>query len=128
MVLDALVGGGRHRVRSSLHLHPDAGAVLAEPFGARAARARAPLHERWGETREMWEHFVEAEAPLPWLGGWLVLPPGEARPPVEADLAREDAWLVARCRVAALELEIRWDFAGAPRPASVRLARRPGPA
>ncbi len=72
-VLDAVAGAGRHRIESRLHLHPDRPAwVRAAALGAPARTERGPLHERFGETREMPVLVVEAEAELPWLGGWWI--------------------------------------------------------
>ena len=125
LALDAVVGAGRHRVRSALHIHPDAGDdFCALAFGAQATNVPAPLHERWGETREMNERCVEDQAELPWVGGWIVLA-GEGVPDkVETELSREGECVVAQCRVGAVELEIRWNFTTPVRPDSLRLSRR----
>jgi uncharacterized heparinase superfamily protein len=76
LVLDLLRGRGRHRIASRLHLHPERPAERAvQALGAEAVRRAAPLHERFGETRESCQLVVEAEASLPWVGGWWI---GEA--------------------------------------------------
>jgi hypothetical protein len=46
--------------------------VAVASLGAEAQRQPAPLHERFGETREMTRHAVDVEASLPWHGGWRV--------------------------------------------------------
>jgi len=74
LILDAVTGTGTHEIASRLHLHPDrpdrSGHVLA--LGAEAAREGAPLHEHFGETREMTRLTVANPTDLPWLGGWWI--------------------------------------------------------
>jgi uncharacterized heparinase superfamily protein len=75
VVLDAVLGGGRHRIRSAVHLHPDLPSSLElelVPRGGRVSRARVPLHERFNQAREMTEVVVEADAELPWVGGFAL--------------------------------------------------------
>lgn len=77
LVLDALLGRGRHRIESRLLLHPDTAlqAVHVESLGhGPLAREPASLHERFGETRETERLVSSTEAELPWTGGfWLRL-------------------------------------------------------
>jgi hypothetical protein len=75
LVLDAVLGRGRHRVRDALHLHPEAppGLRLAPiPRGAYASSAQVPLYERFNHTREMTEVALEECAELPWVGGFAL--------------------------------------------------------
>jgi uncharacterized heparinase superfamily protein len=104
LVIDAVLGAGRHRVRSALHLHPDLPSSLGLqviPRGGSVFSALAPLHERFNQTREMTEWAVEADAELPWLGGFA-LAPGALAGGWRLDF-EEDAVLA---RVAGFE--IRW--------------------
>ncbi len=109
LVLDAVLGAGRHRVRSALHLHPDFPSSqvhlfpLGIPRGAFLARALVPLHERFNHTREMTEVAIEAETALPWVGGFVL---GLDGPEADWHLALEDGAVVARAAAAGLEL--RW--------------------
>lgn len=104
LVLDVVLGSGRHRIESRLLLHPSEGPVGAgEPAPARCTvalraltgpcrPARAPLHERFGETREAAARLQTHDASLPWAGGWLLAfaaPPEELR----ADLLAGEAGL-----------------------------------
>ncbi|MCX5739436.1 MAG: heparinase II/III family protein, partial [Proteobacteria bacterium] len=98
-VLDAVLGTGRHRIESRLHLHPDAAAaaVSVRALGAVASEGRAPLHEHFNATREMSQLVVATEAPLPWLGGfWLRI---GATPEAQPSLALDGR--VAKLRLAA---------------------------
>jgi uncharacterized heparinase superfamily protein len=82
LVLDAVLGGGAHRLASRIHVHPDAPADgwAAHPLVGALVRATGPVHERFGETREAPILTVEARAELPWLGGfWLRF--GRVEPP-----------------------------------------------
>jgi uncharacterized heparinase superfamily protein len=78
LVLDAVLGGGRHRVRSALHLHPGFPssdvrvAPLGVPLGCQTSSSLVPLHERFNETREMTEIAFEVETALPWAGGFVL--------------------------------------------------------
>jgi len=78
LVLDAVLGSGRHVVRSALHVHPDlpASAVTCEavwdPRGGQELKLSVPLHERFNEVRGMTEVAIEAEGPLPWVGGFAL--------------------------------------------------------
>ena len=109
LVLDALLGSGRHRVRSSLHLHPDfpSSGVRVSPLGITPGdsivHGAAPLHERFNQTREMSEVAIESDARLPWVGGFVLeLGGGE----MEWQVALEDGVVVLRA--AAQGLELRW--------------------
>ncbi|UCE87711.1 MAG: heparinase II/III-family protein, partial [Deltaproteobacteria bacterium] len=87
LVLDAVLGAGRHRVASHVHLHPrlPSGTARVVPLGAACGRRAVPLYERFGETQEMAELFVEAGPELPWAGGWLIqLAPAGGEPAVLA--------------------------------------------
>lgn len=76
LVLDAVLGEGRHHLESHLHRHPDSQGQSLEiaALGAAARCETAPLHERFGETREMQRLVVEETASLPWTGGWWIAP------------------------------------------------------
>jgi len=74
IAIDAVLGEGTHAIASRLHLHPDrpdtgchVGALAAVP-----TCEEAPLHERFGETREMTCLTVAHTGPLPWVGGWWI--------------------------------------------------------
>ena len=111
LVLDLVSGGGRHRVRSALHLHPGSlslDGVAWTPLGGTATRRPAPLHERFNQTREMTEIAIEVETALPWVGGFVA---GLAGP--EGDWqVRFEAGVVAAQRAAA-GLELRWTISPA---------------
>lgn len=88
LVLDAVLGTGRHHMESHLHEHPSAGStggMRFVPLAGQVTREPAPLHERFGETRPMRRHRVDVESELPWVGGWWIAPPSRA--PVGAALA-----------------------------------------
>ncbi len=109
-VLDAVLGTGRHRIESRLHLHPDAAtaAISVRALGAAAIEERAPLHEHFNATREMSQLVVATEAPLPWLGGfWLR---AHAMPDAEPTLTLDGR--VARLRLAAgaRSLAVDWNL------------------
>jgi uncharacterized heparinase superfamily protein len=111
VVLDVVLGRGRHRVRSALHLHPDAPPRVRLdwiPTGEHPRTAPAPLHERFNETREMTETAWEAEAELPWIGGWALA--WMERPEEAWELAYEDG----RIRARSDGLEIGWRVEGPP--------------
>ncbi len=110
VVLDAVLGVGRHRVRSALHLHPDCPSSLQLsiiPHGGAVTRSQVPLHERFNHTREMAEVALEAEAELPWVGGFA-LAAGAAGDDWQSRL--EDG--VVSARSLAADLEIRWRVTG----------------
>jgi len=116
LVLDVVLGRGRHRVRSAVHLHPDAAKLemAVTPRGGSLAEIPVQLHERWNEAREMSELALEADVELPWLGGFVFAPPGLAS---DWQLGFEGACV--RARVA--DLELRWQpGARAPTPVVVR--------
>ena len=74
-VLDAVLGSGRHRIASRLHLHPDATRADASVLRARRRRARGASRRSTNTStrRARCAQIVaEADASLPWLGGfWL---------------------------------------------------------
>jgi uncharacterized heparinase superfamily protein len=114
LVLDAVLGAGRHRMVNRLHLHPELPVDLARvvALGGATGERRAPLHERFGATREMRELAVEAEAELPWAGGWWIgLAGGEAP---AASLAVAGGSLRADLTGSAAPLRVRWDLAAPP--------------
>jgi hypothetical protein len=117
LVLDVLLGSGRHRVRSALHLHPDLPPSMAlslTPRGGRASSLRVPLHERFNQTREMTEWVIEADAVLPWLGGFALASGAVAN---DWQLDFEDGAVRAR----ACGFEIRWRLEAVAGEAPVRV-------
>jgi uncharacterized heparinase superfamily protein len=114
VVLDAVLGEGRHRVTSRLHLHPDAEAAGARVHTLAGAieRSAVPYHERFGETREMPELAVADELALPWLGGFLVRFDGEPAAP-SASLAWADDAVRLVVREGERGLALRWRPAAA---------------
>jgi hypothetical protein len=115
LVLDAVLGAGRHRVRSALHVHPDLPSSIGlrvTPRGGSVSTLQVPLHERFNQTREMTEWAVEADAALPWVGGFAL-----ASGALVADWRLEFEDGVVRARVAGFE--IRWQVEGGVRGASV---------
>jgi hypothetical protein len=132
-VLDAVRGGGRHRVASRLHLHPDAppdvdvaalgGSSTDAPDGTGVAgllrRETAPLHERFGESRDMPRLVFEVETALPWAGGFRIAFGAPLAAPPE--LALEGG--VLRLRAADLDVEWRLDARG---PGAVAIRTRAG--
>jgi len=122
LVVDVVLGAGCHRIATHLHLHPDlpAESVSVTALGAPLGQRAAPYHERFGQTREMTECFVECEAELPWLAGWLIRPGRPPDPEVSLAIARG----VAALRIAgpgAAPLAIDWDLGRAPSAASVSI-------
>ncbi len=110
LILDAVTGRGRHGLRSALHFHPDAPAdrYRVTALGASVRRTPAPLHERFNSTREMTELYVELEAGLPWLGGWLIeLDPKS--PPSRVEWVAERGVAAVRLRSGTLHIDLRWD-------------------
>jgi uncharacterized heparinase superfamily protein len=107
LVLDLVRGGGRHHVRSAIHLHPDlpsSGAhwsPLVSPLGGSVTRLAVPLHERFNQSREMAEVALEVEAALPWVGGFVL---AFGRPEGDWQVAFEDGAVVARAPTAGLAL------------------------
>ncbi len=86
IALDAVTGAGRHRIRSTLHPHPDLAPQAVEIAALRGViqKIQVSLHERFNESRPMTEWFVETEAELPWFGGWRIAwPLGEGPTPFE---------------------------------------------
>ena len=109
-VLDAVLGSGRHPIASRLHLHPDASqaACSVRALGGDAREQLAPLHEHFNETREMRRLVVEADATLPWLGGfWLRF---GAASNAQPSLARDGR--IARLQLddGARSLAVDWDL------------------
>jgi uncharacterized heparinase superfamily protein len=74
LVLDAVLGSGRHRVESHLHQHPaqQGSGIGIAALGAAARHEPAPLHEHFGQTRGMQRLVVEQTDSLPWAGGWWI--------------------------------------------------------
>jgi uncharacterized heparinase superfamily protein len=109
-VLDVVLGGGRHRIASRLHLHPDSAAARfgVEGIGGTPRSAVAPLHERFGATCDMAQLAIETEAELPWAGGFVLRFGGERAP--RATFAFDGA--VARLRAEAISLVVEWTVAG----------------
>jgi uncharacterized heparinase superfamily protein len=120
-VLDAVLGAGRHRIASRLHLHPDAAqaACSVRALGGGAREQVAPLHEHFNETREMRQLVVEADATLPWLGGfWLRFgATSDARPSLALDGG------IARLRLdaGAHSLAVDWDLGASGGAAAVAI-------
>jgi len=116
VVLDLVSGGGRHRLRSAFHLHPDFPSLDLHwtPLGGHGARLAVPLHERFNRSREMAEIAVEAEAALPWLGGFVLGLAGVER---GWQVGVEEGVIVARAGEPSLEL--RWRPAGPGRESAV---------
>jgi uncharacterized heparinase superfamily protein len=87
IVLDAVLGGGHHRIESHLNQHPERPeGIRIAALGGGASEREASLHERFGETRQMIQLVTTAETELPWCGGWWITTDPEMAPPV-ADLA-----------------------------------------
>jgi uncharacterized heparinase superfamily protein len=108
VVLDTVQGSGTHQLRSALHLHPErpeSARVL--PLGGACAEISAPLHERFNETRQATEVFLEASAELPWVAGWLVLFDGGTQAP-DVELHQEEGVVLLRRRHADAVYELRW--------------------
>jgi uncharacterized heparinase superfamily protein len=109
-ILDAVLGAGRHQIANRLHLHPDAAqaSFSVRALGGDVREQVAPLHEHFNETREMRQLVVEAEATLPWLGGfWLRF---GATPDAHPSLTLDDR--IARLRLddVAHPLAVDWDL------------------
>jgi uncharacterized heparinase superfamily protein len=115
IVLDAVLGKGRHRIESHMNEHPDKpGGVRIAALAAETQRRVTPLHEHFGETREMTQQWLEIETELPWCGGWLIACPG-------FEIAAEDA-----ASTAALELAAGTVTCRIPGAAPLMLTWRPG--
>jgi hypothetical protein len=107
LVLDAVLGSGRHEVESHVHEHPDNAAPGAGlgfvAIGGDAEVIEAPLHERFGETRPMRRHRLRLGAHLPWAGGWWIAPDAAAAAP---RVRRSGAEI--RVRLANPEFALSW--------------------
>jgi hypothetical protein len=120
VVLDLVRGAGRHRLRSALHLHPEFPSSTARitplgiPHGACLVHATAPLHERFNQTREMAEVALEAEAVLPWVGGFVLDLADAER---DWQVRFEDAVIVASSPGGGCEL--RWQLPSPSRESAV---------
>jgi uncharacterized heparinase superfamily protein len=120
LVLDLVRGAGRHRIRSRVHLHPDFPSLEGRvtPLGAPLGEPqRVPLHERFNQTREMTEVALEADAPLPWAGGFVL---GLARPEGDWQMTSEAGEIVASSPGRGLELRWRPDAAAPESAVTVR--------
>jgi uncharacterized heparinase superfamily protein len=124
LVLDAVLGRGRHRVASALHLAPGLppGCIEVAALRGEARRSAAPWHPRWGETLEALRLAAEEEAQLPWVGGWRLAlgAPGRA-----GELASERHGAGVRVHYREAGLEIAWRCA--PGAAGGIQLRCPGP-
>jgi hypothetical protein len=109
LVVDLVAGGGRHRIESRLHLHPDAppSALSVHPLAGTLERRSAPYHERFGETRTRAVLVATADAPLPWLGGFWV--PFAERAAPRTELALEGRAVRVAIEDAGLWIALRWD-------------------
>jgi hypothetical protein len=112
LVVDAVLGSGRHRIASRLHVHPDApaGALRVHALRGSLASGPAPLHERFGETREMTELVVGAEADLPWAGGFWLRPGGPDGGGTRGDVTLEGPFVTALVEEGSRVLRLRWDL------------------
>lgn len=77
LVLDAVLGAGRHTIESHLNQHPasEEARVRIAALGARASSvstSETPLHEHHGESRPMRQWRLETDTALPWAGGWWI--------------------------------------------------------
>jgi uncharacterized heparinase superfamily protein len=111
LVLDAVLGEGRHRIESHLNRHPsgeERGARIVA-LGSGSSRHEVALHEHFGETRSMRQQRVEADASLPWFGGWWIEVASEAS-------AAEPRWLPAArgVRVELLGQALEWQPGALP--------------
>jgi len=111
--VDVVLGGGRHRIASHLHLHPDAEAlpVRVEASGGALRREPAPLHEHFGETRTATRLVLEAESALPWIGAFSLRFDGRTAPQLALDFDGTVARLRADSLAAAWTVRARGDAA-----------------
>jgi uncharacterized heparinase superfamily protein len=128
VVLDAVSGGGRHRVASRLHLAPERppGAAAERALGGEIHRASAPGYPRWGETTELRKLSTEETVELPWAGGWI-LPLGEGgdeQP--ELVFERHRSSVHVHFRGVRVGLEIDWKVVGEAGEIRVRALPRGG--
>jgi uncharacterized heparinase superfamily protein len=127
LVLDAVVGEGRHRIASRLHLAPDlpAGCVSVAALRGEVRRKPAPWHPRWGKTLEATRLSTDERTVLPWVGGWLLRLDGAPARPVETSWERCEGGVRVRLQEPGLGLEIEW-IAATKRAAGVHLRALPG--
>lgn len=105
-VLDAVLGGQRHRIENRLHLYPDAppDALAVRSLGGAIQRETVPFHERFNESRPMPALVAGGDGPLPWLGGWWLQLDGSAAPD-DASLRLEGGRAVLRAPSLGTHLE-----------------------
>ena len=82
LVLDAVLGAGRHQIESHMNEHPngEATGVRIIALGGGSAEIRtSDLHEHFGHSRSMRQHRIMSTAELPWIGGWWIAPGAASR-------------------------------------------------
>ena len=106
LVLDAVLGSGRHRVETHLHEHPDNDSARVRVAALRGAAETAPaaLHERFGVSRAMRRHRIVSEIALPWAGGWWLGPEADPSAVGELELAGDAVSL----RLAGPRIALLW--------------------
>ena len=124
-----MTGTGKHRIESHLNEHPERPRdILVAALGGDTQRRRVPLHEHFGETREMTQQRLGAESALPWCGGWLIALPGTGFAGPDGRLSAElrmDAGAVT-CRIAGREpLSLTWRPGVADASAALSLSSLP---
>ncbi len=72
-------------------------------------KTEAPLHERFNSCRPMTELFVEADAELPWLGGWVLTFDSE-RTLDRLELCTERNGATLHCDTGPGTIALRWDW------------------
>lgn len=105
LILDAVLGSGRHRIESHMHEHPQSertGIGIVAIDGDAVAQD-APLHEHFGESRPMRQHRHEAVVELPWFGGWWIGPGAAVAVP-----ALERDGTACRVHVAHAQVGLKW--------------------
>ncbi len=109
IAVDWISGRGTHQIRSALHLHPDEafGAIEIAPITGKPRQLAVDLHERFNESRQMTELFVEAAARLPWFGGWaVVFNAGD----LDINARFEAGHVQVSCNTAAGRTILRWNL------------------